>query len=151
MTAEAEAFWRDYSEKLGERVLRFALGRYQSGIDGLQGPLWGLAIVTDAGLRFHHFPHENWLAALTRFGGQVGDAPTEKTFFIPKGRILGAELLKEASFLKRLLSASVPRLVVRYLPEGAEGAADALTMTAELDRDADGLIAALQELLPGPA
>ena len=35
MTAEAEAFWREYSEKLGERVLRFALGRYQSGIDGL--------------------------------------------------------------------------------------------------------------------
>jgi hypothetical protein len=147
MTAEAEAFWRDYSEKLGEQVLRFSLGRYQSGIPGLSGPLWGLLIVTDAGLRFHHFPHENWIAALTRIGGQGGETPAEKTFFIPKDRIVEARLLKEPSFFKRLLSSSVPRLVVRYRPEGAGADAEPSTMAAEVDRDADQLAAALTKIV----
>lgn len=145
MTEETAAFWRDYSEKLGEEILRFSLGRYLSGVHGLAGPLWGLVIATDAGLRFHHFPHESWMSALSRLGGGGGAAPTEKTFFIPKGRILGAELFRERSRLKRLLSPSAPRLVVRYRPEDTEtGEASAV---CELDRDADGLADALKGLL----
>ena len=151
MTEEAAAFWQDYSAKLGETVLRFTLGRYQSGVDGLSGPLWGLVIVTDAGLRFHHFPHENWIVALSRVGGQGGESPTEKTFFIPKDRIIDSRLFKEASLLKRIFLSSAPRLIVRYRPEVGGEAADPLTMVAELDRDADGLAASLVGLLTIPA
>lgn len=145
MTDEAAEFWRDYSTKLGEAVLRFSLGRYLSGMRGLEGPLWGLAIATDAGLRFHHFPHENWMAALSRVGGGGGAAPTEKTLFVPKERIRSAELFRESSWFKRLLSPSSPRLIVRYRPDGAEEGES--TLVCELDRDADELLAALKGLL----
>lgn len=149
MTEEAAAFWRDYSAKLGEEVLRFSLGQYLSGMKDLTGPLWGLVIVTDAGLRFHHFPHEGWLAALSRSGGGSKEAAQEKTFFIPKAEIIAAELLKEKSFLKRLISPSSPRLVVRYRPSA--GAAEEQTLVAALDRDADELAAALAGVLGAAA
>ncbi len=140
MTEEAAEFWREYSAKLGEEVLRFSLGQYISGMRGLEGPLWGLVIVTDAGLRFHHFPHENWLASLTRAGGSR-EAAKEKTFFIPAGRILSSELVKEKSFFKRLFSSVSPRLVIRYSPSDTE--TGERTLIAELDRDADELAASL--------
>ncbi len=147
MSEEAAAFWRDYSAKLGEEILRFSLGRYLSGMHGLEGPLWGLVIATDAGLRFHHFPHESWMTALMRIGGggSSSGAPTEKTFFVPKARILSVELFREKSWLKRLLSPMAPRLIVRYRPEDTE--TGEATLFCELDRDADELAAALEGLL----
>lgn len=145
MNREAEKFWNDYSAKLGEKVLRFSLGRYVSGVAGLDGESWGLVIVTDAGLRFHHFPHENLMASLMRMGRSGGQTDTEKTFFIPKGRIIGSELVKEKSLLIRLFSPSSPRLVVKYRPEDTE--TGELTMIAELDHDAENLAAAMVALI----
>jgi hypothetical protein len=142
MTDEAAAFWRDYSAKLGETVIKFALGRYVSGWAEFAEPLWGLALATDAGFRFHHFPHENWMAALSRVGGAGGALPTEKTLFIPKERILGVELRRERSLLKRLLVPQAPTVFLRYREGDGER-----VLIAELDRDADALIAALT----GPA
>jgi hypothetical protein len=145
MNQEAEKFWNEYSARLGEKVLRFSLGRYVSGVAGLDGVSWGLVIVTDAGLRFHHFPHENWMSSLIRVGGNRGQTDTEKSFFIPKGRILGSALIKEKSLLNRILSPSVPRLVVRYSPE--DTLSGELTMIAEIDRDAEELADALANLI----
>jgi hypothetical protein len=145
MNQEAEQFWNDYSAKLGEKVLRFSLGRYVSGVAGFDGVSWGLVIVTDAGLRFHHFPHENWMSSLIRVGGSRGQTDTEKSFFIPKSWILGSELIKEKSLLNRILSPSVPRLVVRYRPEETE--TGECTMIAEIDRDAEELAEAVGDLI----
>ncbi|MFA6505331.1 MAG: hypothetical protein WCT14_04490 [Treponemataceae bacterium] len=144
MTEEAAEFWREYSAKLGEEVLRFSLGRYVSGMRDMEGPLWGLVIVTDAGLRFHHFPHENWLASLTRVSGSK-EAGKEKTFFIPTARILSSELVKEKSFWKRLFSSVSPRLVVRYRPSDTDTGES--TLVAELERDAEELAESLTSVL----
>ncbi|MDR3123784.1 MAG: hypothetical protein LBU16_08415 [Treponema sp.] len=113
-------FWREYEAALGENVLAFSLGQYLSGWAEYDPPLWGLLIATDRGFRFHHFPHEGWIQALARLS-TGGEAPTEKTIFIPRERILRAELRRETSLLKRILLASRPRFVVRYRDEdGAE-------------------------------
>jgi hypothetical protein len=110
---DPEQFWREYGARYGETVHAYGLGRYISGWDEFQEALWGLVIATSGGFRFHHFPHEGWIQALSRvsFGG---DAPREKTLFIPHERILGVELRIEKSWWKRLLNPSLPRILIRY-------------------------------------
>jgi hypothetical protein len=94
------------------------LGRYISGWAEFQDTLWGLLIATSGGFRFHHFPHEGWIQALSRisFGG---DSPKEKTLFIPHERILGVDLKLEKSWWKRFLNPSLPRIVIQYRPDDA--------------------------------
>jgi hypothetical protein len=106
-------FWREYEERYGEKVLAYALGRYISGWDEYEAPLWGLVIATEGGFRFHHFPHEGWLQALSRLSAG-GEPPGEKTIFIPANRILAAELRTETSWIKKLLFPHPPVLVLRY-------------------------------------
>jgi hypothetical protein len=106
-------FWQAYEAGLGEKVLSFSLGQYLSGWAEHDPPLWGLLIATDRGFRFHHFPHEGWLQVLSRLSAG-GKEPTEKTIFIPRERIVRAELRRERSLLKRILFASRPRFVIRY-------------------------------------
>jgi hypothetical protein len=110
---DPEEFWREYEAALGEKVLSFSLGQYLSGWAEHDPPLWGLLIATDRGFRFHHFPHEGWIQAIARLSSG-GKAPVEKTIFIPRERILLAELRRETSFLKRIFLASRPRFVIRY-------------------------------------
>ncbi|MDR3146259.1 MAG: hypothetical protein LBU21_08275, partial [Treponema sp.] len=43
-----------------------------------------------------------------------GEAPREKTIFIPADRIVSAELRTETSWLKKLLFPHPPVLVIRY-------------------------------------
>jgi hypothetical protein len=111
-------FWRDYGARYGETVHAYGLGRYISGWNEFQEPLWGLSIATSGGFRFHHFPHEGWIQALSRisFGG---DTPKEKTLFIPHERILGVDLRIEKSWWKRLLNPSLPRVLIQYRPDDA--------------------------------
>jgi hypothetical protein len=117
---DPQEFWKKYEAGLGEKVLSFSLGQYLSGWAEHDPPLWGLLIATDRGFRFHHFPQEGWLQALSRFSSG-GEAPTEKTIFIPREWILRAELRREKSLLKRIFFASRPRLVIRYRDgQGAE-------------------------------
>jgi hypothetical protein len=111
---DPKEFWENYETQLGEKVLSFALGQYISGWEEFTGPLWGLLIATDGGFRFHHFPHEGWLQILSR-AASGGEAPKEKTLFIPRGRITGAELFVEKSILKKIIFPSAPRLAIRYL------------------------------------
>jgi hypothetical protein len=147
MTAEAEAFLARLFRKAGGAGAPFFPGKIPIGHSGTVRPSLGAPHRHRRGAAVHHFPHENWIAALTRIGGQGGETPAEKTFFIPKDRIVEARLLKEPSFFKRLLSSSVPRLVVRYRPEGAGADAEPSTMAAEVDRDADQLAAALTKIV----
>lgn len=135
---DPEEFWKEYEAGLGEKVLSFSLGQYLSGWAAYDPPLWGLLIATDRGFRFHHFPHEGWLQALARLSGG-GKAPTEKTMFIPRERIIRAELRRERSLLKRILFASRPRFVIRYADDG--GAEE--EFVAEADSTAAATIAAL--------
>jgi hypothetical protein len=119
-----EQFWRDYGERYGEMIHAYGLARYISGWAEFQESLWGLLIATSGGCRFHHFPHEGWIQALSRasFGG---DAPQEKTLFIPHGQILGAELRIEKSWWKKLFNPALPQVLIYYRPEGAAaGGAD---------------------------
>ncbi|MDR2403541.1 MAG: hypothetical protein LBD78_05880 [Spirochaetaceae bacterium] len=125
-------FWREYEERSGEKVLAYSLGRYISGWDAYEEPLWGLVIATEGGFRFHHFPHEGWLQALSRLGAG-GEAPKEKTIFISRDRILSVELRTETSWLKKLLLPRPPVLIVRYRKpaEGEHGPEAELTVETE--------------------
>jgi hypothetical protein len=130
---DPDQFWQDYAARYGETVLAYGLGRYLSGWTEFQYSLWGLIIATSGGLRFHHFPHEGWIQAISRIGSG-GDAPKEKTLFIPQERILEAELRVEKSWWKRLLNPTLPRLLFRYRLEGEDPIEDILVI--ETDRDA---------------
>jgi hypothetical protein len=136
---DPQQFWKDYEAALGEKVLSFSLGQYLSGWAEYDPPLWGLLIATDRGFRFHHFPHEGWLQIFSRVSSG-GEAPTEKTIFIPRERIIRAELRRESSLLKRILFASRPRFVVRYKDDG--GAEE--EFVAEADSTASAIIENLQ-------
>lgn len=145
--AEVDQFWREYEQKIGEKVVKFALGRYLSGWAEFDGPLWGLAIVTEGGFRFHHFPHESWISALSRLGGGGGGAaPTEKTLFVPRARIKGYEMILEKSWIKRLLTPSSPTVKLVYEREAGPAAEPAI-LFVELDRNSAELDAALKGLL----
>jgi hypothetical protein len=142
---DPEQFWRDYGARYGETVHAYSLGRYISGWAEFQDTLWGLLIATSGGFRFHHFPHEGWIQALSRisFGG---DAPREKTLFIPQDRILEAEFRTEKSWWKRLFNPSPPRVVIRYRPDGAAadggpgGEGQDGTLVIETDQNAAGIV-----------
>jgi hypothetical protein len=120
-----EEFWRDYEQKIGEKVLARSLGRYLSGWDefdddGSRGnPLWGLLIVTGGGFRFHHFPQVSWLDALSRLNSSW-ETPKEKTFFIPRDRISSAEPRIEKNRWKRLFAPGLPLLIIRYRDEDGQ-------------------------------
>jgi hypothetical protein len=137
-----EEFWRDYENRIGEKVLARSLGRYLSGWDEFDAsggnPLWGLLIVTEKGFRFHHFPQASWLEALSRFSSGW-EPPQEKTFFIPRQSIITVELRKETSWWKRLLAPAPPTLVIRYRTEEGAGA----ELLAETDSRAEELLAGL--------
>jgi hypothetical protein len=131
-------FWREYEAALGETVFSFSLGQYLSGWAAYDPPLWGLLIATDRGFRFHHFAHEGWLQTLARLSSG-GEPPTEKTIFIPRERIVLAELRRETSLLKRIFLPSRPRLVIRYRDDGGG--------EEEFVAEADSTAAALIERL----
>jgi hypothetical protein len=137
--ADPREFWKEYEAALGEKVLSFSLGQYLSGWAEYDPPLWGLLIATDRGFRFHHFPQEGWLQILSRVSSG-GKAPTEKTMFIPRERIIRAELRRERSLLKRILFASRPRFVIRYRDDG--GAEE--EFIAEADSTATAILENLQ-------
>jgi hypothetical protein len=128
-------FWKDYEEKCGEKVLAYTLGQYLSGWDEFNTPLWGLLIATSGGFRFHHFPHEGWIQALSRLSSG-GEAPKEKTIFIPRDQLASVELKVEKSRLKKILFPSSPRLVVRYGNTGGE-------LILETDQKAREIVQAL--------
>jgi hypothetical protein len=119
-------FWREYEEKCGEKILAFALGQYISGWAEYDFSFWGLLIATEGGFRVHHFPHESWIQALSR-AATGGDLPKEKTIFIPKDRILSAELKMEKSLIKRILFSPSPQLHIRYRIDGMEAVLKAVT------------------------
>jgi hypothetical protein len=142
-----EDFWREYEEKVGEKVLARSLGQYVSGWDEfgdlsaptyVGSPLWGLIIATSGGFRFHHFPQVNWLTSIMRFGS-TDDPPKEKTIFIPREKIISAELQKETKWYKKIFSQAVPRLLIRYRNEA--GTENQLVLNAEYKPD--GLAEAL--------
>jgi hypothetical protein len=137
-----EEFWRDYENRIGEKVLARSLGRYLSGWDEFDGPggrpLWGLLIATEKGFRFHHFPQMSWIDALSRFNSGW-EPPQEKTLFIPRQNIITVELRKETSWWKRLLTPSPPLLTIRYRTEGGTEA----ELLTETDSRAEALLAGL--------
>jgi hypothetical protein len=138
----ADDFWREYEEKIGEKVLAKSLGQYLSGweeFDGAGGgPLWGLVIAAEGGFRFHHFPQSSWLDLLANFGSRR-EAPKEKTFFIPRDRILSVELRRETRWWKKIFSSAIPVLVISYRNE-TEGERELLV---QLDYRTEGIVEGL--------
>ncbi|MDR2073637.1 MAG: hypothetical protein LBP60_09435 [Spirochaetaceae bacterium] len=131
---DIDKFWREYEEKIHEKVLARTLGRYISGWAEYTYPLWGLVMATTGGFRFHHFPHEGWLTALTRIT-TGGDLPEEKTFFIPRESIVSAKLVIETRWWKKILSPAAPALVIHYRLKGTEE-----KLLVETDRQAASLV-----------
>ena len=140
---DIEKFWKEYEESIGEKVLARSLGQYVSGLPQYTQPLWGLAIATSAGFRFHHFPHEGWLTAISRTT-MGGEAPKEKTFFIPKDSINSIELVLEKRWWKKILTPSNPTLVIDCRVNGEE-----TKIIIETDRTAGAVVQELQTDNPG--
>jgi hypothetical protein len=138
---DPDHFWKEYEEKIQEKVLAKSLGRYISGWNEYQEPLWGLLIATTGGFRFHHFPHEGWLVALTRIT-TGGDAPKEKTIFIPKEKITSVDLRIEKRWWKKILTPSMPVLQLRYT--GLDGG-DAM-LIVETETKAKDVFSALEQV-----
>ena len=137
-------FWREYEEKTGETVLARSLGQYISGWEEFDSQkwtsLWGLIIVTSGGFRFHHFPQIGWLDAFTRFADR--EQPKEKTFFIPKEKIISAALIKETKWWKKIFGSSSPHLVIHYRDE----AGNEQQLLLEADYTTDDLPEKLNEI-----
>ena len=117
----ADMFWQEFEEQTGEKVLSRSLGKYISGWDEFDENkwtgIWGLLITTSGGFRFHHFPQVSWLMAITSFGSVKQQK--EKTIFIPNERIVLSQLIKETKWWKKILSNSVPHLVINYTEEAS--------------------------------
>jgi hypothetical protein len=111
-----ESFWQEYEEKTGEKILARSLGRYIYGWKDFDSrkwnDIWGLIIATSGGFRFHHFQQHSWFDAMINFTG--GEAPKEKTFFIPKEKITSVRLNKETKWWKKLFTSSPPQLIIQY-------------------------------------
>ena len=133
-----DKFWQDYETRINEKVLAKSLGQYLKGWAEYPQPLWGLAIATSGGFRFHHFPHEGWLTALSRISSGA-EAPKEKTFFIPRDAIQSVELKAEKRWWKKLLLPSNPTLIIRCRINDAE-----TEVVIETDRGAKDVADALQ-------
>ena len=135
-------FWREYEEKTGEKVLARSLGQYISGWDEFgdlsAGPLWGLIIATSGGFRFHHFPQTNWLTHLTGFGSD-NEPPKEKTIFIPREKIISAELRKETKWYRKIFFHDIPGLFIFY----RDDAGNERELVLNADYKTDGLAEAL--------
>jgi hypothetical protein len=135
---DADKFWKDYEASIGEKVLAKSLGQYLSGWAEYTQPLWGLAIAASGSFRFHHFPHEGWITALSRITSG-GEAPKEKTFAIPKESIRSVELVMEKRWWKKLLFPSNPMLILHCLINGTD--ADVII---ETDKSAEAVVEALR-------
>jgi len=134
----SECFWREYEEKTGEKVLERSLGKYVCGWDEFDqkkwNGIWGLIITTSGGFRFHHFPQNSWIDALTRFAEK--EQVKEKTIFIPKEKIISSEIIKETKWWKKIISNPVPQLVIHYTDEpspGIDGTEKRLLFETEYD------------------
>jgi len=138
-------FWREYEQKINEKVLARCLGRYMSGWEDFDErgwtAIWGLVIVTSGGFRFHHFPQQGWLDFFTRFAGQEG--PTEKTLFLPKEKIVSARIIRETSWWKKILKSTPPQLCLKYSDE----AGNERQMLLEADLRSDELEENLKALI----
>lgn len=139
-TAEQEAFWRQYGERWGEDILGHTLARYISGWPEFAASIWGLAIATSRGFRFHHFPHEGWIQSLSR-SALGGEAPAEKLIFIPRERIISAKVKIEKTWWKKLLFPRPPILEIRYREE----AGPEMVLLVETDQGAEALVRNLNE------
>jgi len=142
-TNDPAVFWASYEKEHGEKVLAHSLGRYSSGWMDWEYTLWGLLIATDAGFRFHHFPHEGWIQMLSRASSGSGEPPTEKTIFLPSSEIKSIELKSEKSLWKRILFARPPILVIEYSLNGAASG----RMLFETDSSAAAVVAAIEPRL----
>ena len=133
-----EKFWQDYESSVNEKVLAKSLCQYMGGWAEYNYPLWGLAIATSGGFRFHHFPHEGWFEAMSRTA-TGGEGPKEKKFFIPREIISSAELVIEKNWLKKIFLPPKQILVIKYCVDGTEE-----KIIAELDRDGAAIVEALK-------
>ena len=118
-----DKFWDEFEAETGEKVLAKSLGRYLSGWDdfdsrGWEG-IWGLFIACSGGFRFHHFPQRHWLEAFTRFTDN--ETPKEKSFFLPKEKIITVEHIEETQWWKKLLRPVSPRILIQYRDERGTG------------------------------
>jgi len=112
-------FWREYEEKIGDKILAHGLGRYISGQEEFDSKkwndIWGLLLISEAGFRFHHFPQQNWLESLVVRGNTPGSR--EKIIFVPKEKIIKAEIHKETRWWVKLFASGLPILVIKYRDE----------------------------------
>jgi len=127
----SDAFWLEFEQRTGEKVLSRGLGKYVSGWKEFDeknwSGIWGLLITTSGGFRFHHFPQNNWIDAFTRFAEK--EPPKEKTIFIPNEKIASSQLIKETRWWKKILCPSVPQFVIRCTDEA--GREERLVFEAE--------------------
>ena len=111
-----DVFWREYEEKIGEKILAYSLGKYLSGWEEFDSQgwtgIWGLIIASSGGFRFHHLPQRHWLDFFSHFNGS--ESSREKAFFIAKDLIISAGLHKESRWWKKITAPAAPKLVIQF-------------------------------------
>ncbi len=140
---EAAEFWKNYEEIHGEKVLAFNLGLYLKGCADIADSLWGLLIATEGGFRFHHFPQESWISALSRVTSGGGKGPKEVTLFIPAEKIISVECRIERNWLKKIFTAGRPLFVLRYCHEDGRE----YELFAETDNKSIEIVEALRKIV----
>lgn len=117
---QVKAFWDKTEEELGEEVIVYTMGRCLSGCGDVdvRGQIWGLFFVTERALYFRHFPRHSWLDSLVS-GSRSAGGDQEIYFSIPMNRMQSVSLNREASLLKRLLSATPPVFSIDYIEADA--------------------------------
>lgn len=112
---DPDNFWQEYEEQIGEKVIGRSLGQYLYGWEEFDSQgwksIWGLMIVSSGGFRFHHFPQQHWFNSVLNTSGKT---PRDKTFFLPKEKIISAQLKAEKKWWKRIFTSSVPLLFIVY-------------------------------------
>ena len=97
---DAEEFWRNREEELGEKVLGKTLGRVIVENDPV--PLWGLFYTTSKAIYFQTFRSENWLSLLFS-GGKGSNRTKDETIEIPEKSITNLSLRPRKGGFLRLM------------------------------------------------
>jgi len=117
-----DAFWKEFEENTGEKVLKRGLGKYISGWDRFdeskRSKIWGLIIFTSGGFRFRHFPQYSLFDAFIKRA--ENDQAEEKSIYIQNEKIISSGIVKESNWFKRL-SGGMPKFIISFKDEtGAE-------------------------------
>ena len=130
---DPERYWAELEKELGEKILFYTLGQSHTAMASSRDvlPIWGLFYITPTRLFFRHFPKSG---KFSFFGfGASATVDNPETFALARESIVRIEIIAEKRWWKRLLSSSLPVIVIEY--RMAEGEVEEFRFTLERKQD----------------